>query len=85
MSYKDKFSSNKPPFGTPSQFTASHERFRRNVIGFILLVFVMIISIWITVGYFVSTEISENGGVKNTIIKAGKEVKDIHNQIMEDD
>ena len=53
------------------------DKFKKMVTSGIVLIFTIIISFYISIAYFAMTEIDENGGVKNTIIKFGKELKDI--------
>jgi len=52
-------------------------RFKKFVIGGIITGFVIIVSFYATLAYFAMDEIDSNGGVKNTIVKYGKEIKDI--------
>lgn len=48
-----------------------------------IIMFIIIIGFWIAVISTVSKEIHDNGGVKSSIIKIGKEVKDISQKIDE--
>ncbi len=70
-------------FGT-EDFNKKIARFRKLVIGGIIFSFVLIVSFYATLAYFAISEVDENGGVKNTIIKYGKEIKEINNIINED-
>lgn len=54
------------------------------VAGITITVFVLVACVWIFVISIVIGEVQDNGGVKNSIIKVGKEVKDIQYHIQTD-
>jgi hypothetical protein len=66
------------------RFNKSRKRFKI-ITGIFIVMFILSISVYTFIGYTVYDEVQEAGGVKQALIKAGKEVKDIHEQIMEDD
>lgn len=54
------------------------------VVGIIITGFVITVCFWVFVISTVANTVQDNGGVKNSIVKVGKEVKDISNQINEE-
>ena len=60
------------------KFDKEIKKFKKIVIGGIFLGFLIILSFYGALAYFAIDEVDSNGGLKNTIIKYGKELKDIN-------
>ena len=70
-----------------SDFASRSKRFNfmfNGILTFIALFIVGMFSFYVYLGLAVAEEVEENGGVKETIIHIGKEIKDINRQIDED-
>jgi cell division protein YceG involved in septum cleavage len=67
-----------------NNFDKKRKTFKLFVIGIVASTF-LVLGAYIFIGYTVYDEVQEAGGFKQAVIKAGKEVKDIHEQIMADE
>ena len=63
------------------KFNGEKKRIKNIVAWSIIAIFLIIISFYGALAYFTIDEVDSNGGIKNTIIKYGKELKSINDAI----